>query len=130
MDHRTNRSSLKKYAFWRAYGPKTIRLGVVSQDSSIEDIHGPPLLPATTSSQCLCAAATPALEEPLAFRSTLFRSPLITVSWCPTGQAHRAIVHEQILGPPVGGPEAERNNSRGAMSAIILGTVLVLACPA
>ena len=107
---------------------------VVSQDYGIWDIHGPPLLLTTISSRCLGVAANPALEEPVAFRSTLPRAPLTKVPWRPTRQAHnhsRALVHDQILGSlVVGGPEAERSNSRGAMSAIILGTVRVLACPA
>ena len=108
-------------------------LGVISQDYGMKDIHGPPLLLAATSSHCLCAAATPALEDPLVLRSTLSKVPLTTVSWRHIGEAHnhsRALVHEQISGSPVGGPEAERSNSRGAMSAIILDTILVLACPA
>ena len=99
----------------------------------MKDIHSPPLLLATTSSQCLCAAATPALEDPLVLRSTLPWVPLTTVSWRHIGEAHnhsRALVHEQIAGSLVGGPEAERSKSRVAMSVIILGTVLVLAYPA
>ena len=55
-------------------------LGVISQDYGMKDIHGPPLLLAATSSHCLCAAATPALEDPLVLRSTLPWVPLTTVS--------------------------------------------------
>ena len=131
---RTNRPSLKKCPFLRAYGPKTeTGLRVESPDNSIKDIHDPPLLLATISSQGLYAAVTSALEEPLALESTLPGVPLTTVSWRHIREAHnhsRALVHEQISGSPVGGPEAERSKSRVAMSAIILGTVLVLACPA